>query len=137
MYADTLEQREYRIFRVETETSTDVLISQVADMIGRIDSTHPEDMTFGQSVPSHPDEPMCLSLSNRWKTIGENLSCLGLGVGADVRRSINQPKPTTVVMALKAVINNEGPAVSIMLSRLEKYQVQIQKQQQVITALQF
>ncbi|KAI1072005.1 hypothetical protein LB507_005136 [Fusarium sp. FIESC RH6] len=40
-------------------------------------------------------------------------------------------------MALKAVINNEGPAVNIMLSRLEKYQIQIQKQQQVITALQF
>ena len=119
------------------ETSTEVLISEVGDMIGRIACTHPEDMTFGQNVPSHPGEPRYLSFAKRWVTIGENLCRLGLGVGADVRRSITQPRPTTVVMALKAVINNEGPAVNIMLSRLEKYQIQIQKQQQVITALQF
>jgi len=72
-------------------------------------------MTFGYDIPSQADEPEFLSVSNRWTTIGENLCCLDLGVVADVPRSFNQPKPTTVIMALKAVINNEGPAVNIML----------------------
>lgn len=106
-------------------------------MIRLINSTLLDDMTFGHDVPSHAGEPEFLLDSNRWSTIGENLRCLGLGVGADVPRSFNQPKPKTIMMALKAVINNEGPAINIMLSRLESYQLQIQQQQQVITALQF
>ncbi|RBR25687.1 uncharacterized protein FIESC28_01650 [Fusarium coffeatum] len=122
---------------IGTATVPNFLIAAVEIDILRIDSTQPDDMTFGQNVPSDAGEPDCLLSSSRWTVIGRNLCRLGLRVGADVPRWSGQPKPTTVIMALQAVINNEGPAVSIMLSRLERYQVQIQKQQQVITALQF
>ncbi|KAJ4128006.1 hypothetical protein NW768_008290 [Fusarium equiseti] len=119
-------------------TDMDVLIAEVEDGINRIDSTHADDMTFGYHIISpNKGEPDLLSLSKRWTTIGRNICRLGLRVGADVPRSPTQCKRTTIITALKAIINNEGPAVNIMLSRLEKYQVQIQKQQQVITALQF
>ncbi|CAG7563462.1 unnamed protein product [Fusarium equiseti] len=86
-----------------------------------------------------PNKTNFMYLSKRWATIGKNICRLGLRVGADVPRQLSERNTPRyfIVQDLKAVINNEGPAVNVMLTRLEKYQVQIQKQQQVITALQF
>ncbi len=46
-------------------------------------------------------------------------------------------KPVTLVTALRNVISNEGPAVNIMLARIDEQNFTIQKQQKAITALQF
>ncbi|KAG8672122.1 hypothetical protein FPOAC2_05489 [Fusarium poae] len=122
---------------IETSTEADALITELEDDMNQVDRTHVDNMTFGYTDTVATDEPTFLSYSRRWNTIGKNLCDLGLRVGADVPRWPTQPKQWTIITALKAVINNEGPGINVMLARLEKYQVQIQKQQQVITALQF
>ncbi|KAM0235199.1 hypothetical protein ACHAPO_005995 [Fusarium lateritium] len=122
---------------IETSTEADALITEVEADMKQLDRTHIDDMTFGYGDNLTTYEPTCLSCSRRWTTIGKNLCDLGLRVGADVPRWPTEPKRWTIITALRAVINNEGPGVNVMLARLEKHQVHLQKQQQVITALQF
>ncbi|RFN47959.1 hypothetical protein FIE12Z_7682 [Fusarium flagelliforme] len=131
--------------KIETSTDTDLLIEEVEAYMSYLDNLQAERMTFGCTIPltviltTVPNKTNFMYLSKRWATIGKNLCRLGLRVGADVPRQLSERNTPRyyIIPDLKAVINNEGPAVNVMLARLEKYQVQIQKQQQVITALQF
>ncbi|KAM0492604.1 hypothetical protein ACHAP8_009781 [Fusarium lateritium] len=133
----TEERDHFAGLTIETSTEADALIIEVEADMNQLDRTHVDDMTFGYGDNVTTSEPTCLSCSRRWNTIGKNLCDLGLRVGADVPRWPTEPKRWTIITALKAVINNEDPGVNVMLARLEKHQVQLQKQQQVITALQF
>ncbi|KAL2678994.1 hypothetical protein Neosp_009749 [[Neocosmospora] mangrovei] len=113
------------------------LLRQLKRQICDVYEIHGEAMTFGYEITDMKREPSMLLKSHHWKRIGRNLCTLGLHVGANVPRWPTEPKPVTLMTALKNVINNEGPAVKIMLSNMEEKQALIQKQQQVITALQF
>ncbi|QPC70478.1 hypothetical protein HYE68_001230 [Fusarium pseudograminearum] len=135
--AVTKERDHFTGLKFETSTYPEVLIADIDVDIKRLDRTHANDMTFGYVDAMNAIEPYFLSQSRRWKTIGKNLYDLGFRVGADMTRWPMNPQQWTIVKALKTVISNEGPGINVMLARLENYQVQLQKQQQVITALQF
>ncbi|CAF3493409.1 unnamed protein product [Fusarium graminearum] len=135
--AVTKERDHFAGLTFETSTKPEVLIADIDADIRRLDRTHANDMSFGYVDAMNAIEPYFLSQSRRWKTIGKNLYDLGFRVGADMTRWPMSPQQWTIVKALKAVISNEGPGINVMLARLENYQIQIQKQQQVITALQF
>ena len=86
---------------------------------------------------SSTKNPRGLSESAYWETIGDNLCSLALLVGADVSRGPEDIKSKSIVVALREAANDQGRAITVMLTRLEKQNDTFRKQQQAITALKF
>jgi hypothetical protein len=80
-----------------------------------------------------------LNDSSHWRRIGQSLSEVAQLVGAKQvqQDGTGSSKFPSLIEALEAVIDSQGPVTSRMLAQIEVQNVTIQEQQQAITALQF